>query len=305
VDPTFRRQLAAIQRDRHSGASELALRACAAFQGWLHRRPKPTIQELLDAVHSILHAQPFMAPLIRLANDLLLAAESDRSSRALADTARDFNHVLKRAAVRISREFIRSLRRHSPCAVVTYSYSSTVIQCLSRSRARLLGVLCSESRPGFEGRAMAEALARNRIPVLFFTEAGLSTRIGEARAFVTGADAVLSGGFINKAGTRMFASRALESGREVWVLADTTKFIPEMIASGLVRPWLRAGQPGPRAEVWARPPAGVFPLNPYFERAPFSPGIRVLTERGWMTPEAVGKALEKISVSARLLAMAD
>jgi translation initiation factor eIF-2B subunit delta len=305
VDRTFRRQLAAIQQDRHSGASELALRACAAFQGWLRRRPKPTPQELLDAAHSILHAQPFMAPLIRLANDLLLASESDRPSQALNDTVRRFNQLLKQAPARIARRFIRSLRRHSPRAVATYSYSSTVIRCLSQSRACLLGVLCSESRPGYEGRATARALAGAKIPVLFLTDVGLSARVEEAWIFITGADAVLNGGFINKVGTRMLASRALEAGRKVWVLADTTKFLPEATASALVRPWLRIGMPGPRAEIWNRPPAGVFLLNTYFELTPYSPGIRVLTERGWMTLQAVGKELEKIPVSARLLAMAD
>ena len=305
MDRTFRRQLAAIQQDRHSGASELALRAGAAFQGWLRRRPNPTPRELMDAVHSILHAQPFMAPLIRLANDLLLAGESDRPSKALNDTVRRFDQLLRRAPARIARGFIRSLRRHSPRAVATYSYSSTVIRCLTQGRARLAGVLCSESRPGYEGRAIARALARAEIPVLFLTDAGLSARIEEAWIFVMGADAVLSGGFINKVGTRMLASRALEAGRHVWVLADTTKFVPEAIASTLVRPWLRIGKPGPRAEIWRRPPAGVFLLNTYFERTPYSPAIRVLSERGWMTRQAVGKELEEIPVSARLLKMAD
>lgn len=305
MDRIFRRQLAAIQQDRHSGASELALRACTAFQGWLHRRPTPTPQELLDATHSILHAQPFMASLIRLANDLLLAAESDHPSKALNDTVRRFHQLLKRAPASIARGFIRSLRRHPPRAVATYSYSSTVIRCLSQSHSRLLGVLCSESRPGYEGRATARALARAKIPVLFLTDAGLSARIEEAWIFITGTDAVLSGGFINKVGTRMLASRALEAGRQVWVLADTTKFVPETIASKLVRPWLRIGKPGPRSELWKSPPSGVFLLNTYFERTLYSPGIRLLTERGWMAPQAIGKKLAKIPVSARLLAMTD
>jgi translation initiation factor 2B subunit (eIF-2B alpha/beta/delta family) len=148
-------------------------------------------------------------------------------------------------------------------------------------------------------------LAGAKIPVLFLTDAGLSARIEEAWMFITGADAVLSGGFINKVGTRMLTSRALEAGRQVWVLADTTKFVPEAIASKLIRPWLRIGKPGPRVEVWKRPPAGVFVLNTYFERAPFFPSVRVLTERGWMTPAAVDKEVEKIRVSAHLLAMAD
>ena len=259
----------------------------------------------MDATHVMLDAQPFMAPLIRLANDLLLAGESGRPGKALNDTVRRFNHLLKQAPARIARSFIRSLRRRSPRAVATYSYSSTVVRALTQGRERLAGVLCSESRPGYEGRAMARALAKAKIPVLFLTDAGLSARIEEAWIFVTGADAVLSGGFINKVGTRMLASRALEASRQVWVLADTTKFVPEVIAARFVRPWLRVGKPGPRVEIWKRPPAGVFVLNTYFERTPYSHGIRILTERGWMTPQAVAKEVEKIPVSARLLAMVD
>jgi translation initiation factor 2B subunit (eIF-2B alpha/beta/delta family) len=259
----------------------------------------------MDAAHSILHAQPFMAPLIRLSNDLLLAVESEQPQQALNDTVRRSGQMLKRAPARIAQAFVGSLKGHSSQAVATYSYSSTVVRCLTQGRARLPGVLCSESRPGYEGRATARALAGAKIPVLFLTDAGLSARIEEASIFITGADAVLSGGFVNKVGTRMLSSRALEAGRQVWVLADTTKFVPEAIASKLIRPWLRIGKPGPRAEIWKRPPAGVFLLNAYFERTPFSAGIRVLTERGWMTPQAVGREIEEIPVSARLLAMAD
>src|SRR5207302_8319674 len=53
------------------------------LQSWLRRHPKPTEQELLDIARALLHAQPSMAPLLRLANDVALAADAEDASRAL------------------------------------------------------------------------------------------------------------------------------------------------------------------------------------------------------------------------------
>src|SRR5947209_14885478 len=70
MDRLLRQQLEAIARDRRSGAAQLALRAVTDLQSWLRRHPKPTEQELLDIASALLRAQPSMAPLLRLANEL-------------------------------------------------------------------------------------------------------------------------------------------------------------------------------------------------------------------------------------------
>ena len=296
MDGSLRRVLNWIAHDRTSGAAELARRGVRALEAWLRRRSKPTEAELLEIARTLLDAQPAMAPLVRLANEVALAAEREDRGSAVAQAVGKFRHLLESAPARISRQFQRALRRRPRWQLATYSYSSTVVHALRRARSRVDCVYCSEGRPGYEGRATAEKLAEAGIRVFFLTDAALWSRIGEARAFVSGADAILAEGIVNKIGTQPLIAQALEAGRHVWVLADTTKFLPEALARAFRR--AREAAPG---EIWRKPAKGVRVLNPYFECAEISTGVRVLTERGWMGPRAVRREIAKIQISPRLV----
>jgi hypothetical protein len=49
----------------------------------------------------------------------------------------------------------------------------------------------------------------------------------------------------------------------------------------------------------------VIVLNPYFECVPLREEIRVLTERGWLSPARVEREVRRIRISPRLKAVAD
>lgn len=246
---------------------------------------------------ALLLAQPFMAPLLRLANELALAIDTPNLSRSLPARVAKFGRLVRRAPSLVAHHFQKALGpdQHT---FATYSYSSTVIAALVRARKYIAEVVCSESRPTNEGRRTAQRLTRGGISVLFATDAGLMSVLGQFGAFVTGADAIDRAGFINKTGTDVLALCAREGGIPVWVLADTTKFLPTSLGS---KHW--RSPRGPRPEVWPNPPAGVRNLNPYFGPANFGPHIRVVTEMGWMTPQQVRAELKKIRVSPRIWAL--
>ncbi len=295
MDRLLRRELDAIARDRTSGAAELALRAVKALQTWLRRHSKPSEQELLEIARALLTAQPSMAPLLRLANEVALAVDSAKPARRLAETTAGFGRLLRTAPQRIARLFGRALGPGRTQLLATYSCSSTVVRALQFARRRIAVVLCSESRPGNEGRATASQLVAAGTPVIFSTDLALASRMDQVSAFATGADAILPHGFVNKAGTDVLIACARKAHTPVWVLADTTKFVPQSMAARL-----SIARAGKESEIWRQAPAGVRIINPLFEPAPFFSAIRVLTERGWMGPKDVREELRKIRVSSRL-----
>src|SRR5713226_6328400 len=130
MDRLLRRQLSGVARDRRSGAAELALRAVTALQAWLRRHPRPTEADLHEITRALPRAQPSMAPLLRLANEVALAADSGSPARDLARAAGLFRRLLTTGASRIARRLGRALRDDGYKKVVTYSYSSTVLAAL-------------------------------------------------------------------------------------------------------------------------------------------------------------------------------
>ena len=300
MDGLLRRQLDGVARDRRSGAAEIALRAVTALQAWLRHHRQPSEQELVEIARAFLRAQPSMAPLLRLANEVALAVDSKEPVKTLLRTTADFNRLIRTAQHRIASHFERALRPSKSQILATYSYSSTVLHAVKYSRRHIPIVICSESRPGKEGRHTAREMAAAGIHVVFATDVVLASRVDQVNALVIGADAILPWGFVNKIGTDVLVVCALKARTPVWILADTTKFVPKPMATKL---WMV--HTGKRAEVWPQAPPGVKSVNPLFEPAKFSSAIRVLTEHGWMTPEDVRRELSKIRVSPRLRALAD
>lgn len=298
MDRRLRRELDSIARDTHSGAAELALRAVKALQDWLRQYRRLGEIELLEAAQALWKAQPSMAPFLRLANQAALAADAPDPRRVFSRSLQVFENLLQTAPRRIARLFAQALRPEIG-SVATYSYSSTVLHALKHARSRLERVICSESRPGNEGRETARRLAEAGVEVVFMTDAALLGEVARADLFVCGADAVEHFGFVNKTGTEPLVLRARRGHTPVWLLADTSKFLPKAAVNSL---WKLRTRPG--REVWPQAPQAVRVLNPYFEPVEFFPDLRLLTEKGWMRPAQVRQELKKIRVSPHLRALA-
>jgi translation initiation factor 2B subunit (eIF-2B alpha/beta/delta family) len=300
VDRLLRRELDAIARDHSSGASELTLRAVKCLQRWLRRRTRPTEHDILTLARGLFRAQPSMAPFLRLANEVALAADAQDPPAELRRMVKDFAVLLHTANRRIAKRFSRRLAMAPAQVLATYSYSSTVVAALIASRANLDSVHCSESQPGCEGRRTAQKLAGAGIEVLFLTDAALMSGVCAAGAVVLGADAILSRRFINKMGSRALVAQARRTGIPILVLADSSKLCPEPLAAAGLR--LRFGK---ASELWRNAPRHVLPSNPYFEYVSLDSGISVITERGILTPRQVRNAIRNIRISPRLHTICD
>jgi translation initiation factor 2B subunit (eIF-2B alpha/beta/delta family) len=302
VDRILRRQLDAIARDRTSGAAELVGMAVGSVSDWLQRNPKPSTKATLVVVRELLKARWDMAPFFRFANDLALSIDATDRPKTLSHLCHQWKEHLRTAQYKIAEHFEAAVRnRRLPKGIVTYSYSSTVVRALIRARSRIKAVTCSEARPALEGRKTAHMLARAGIRVSFRTDAALmDAGVLSFENVVLGADEVTSRWFVSKIGAATLALSAIQAGRPVWVLTDTSKF----------RPWLAPRFLGPApmrtpssGEVWQRPPKRVLPWNPLFIRIGLRRGLRFLTEKGWMSPAKVRREIAKVKVSSRLKEM--
>jgi translation initiation factor 2B subunit (eIF-2B alpha/beta/delta family) len=301
VDARLRHELAAIARDRQSGAAELALRAVKALEAWLRRHPKPAEKELLGVARALLLAQPSMAPLLRLANEAALAADKSSPSE-LRGALQAFRRTLVTAPRRIAAQFCAKIARLQPSVVATYSYSSTVLRTLLAAKSSLQMVWCSEGRPGWEGRRAARKLASAGLKVILTSDAALLEAGTAADLLVVGADAVQQHGFRNKIGTAVLVEGMAAARKSAWVLADSTKFWPEDAFDS--KTTLLQPKNGPPEEICSQPSEGLLAWNPYFAPCRYLPNVRILCERGWMNARQVEAAVGKLRLSPRLYELA-
>jgi translation initiation factor 2B subunit (eIF-2B alpha/beta/delta family) len=157
-------------------------------------------------------------------------------------------------------------------------------------------VVCSESRPMGEGVALARRLAHVGITTHLTTDAALQGWMDRADLLLVGADAVLSGGVVNKVGTEPLLRAARRAKVPSYVLADTTKWLPE----GLAKLWrsreemageiIRLRHPNLRVE------------NRYFDCSPPSLLTGVVWEGGVAHPTDLRRRLAALETSQRLIA---
>ena len=119
--------------------------------------------------------------------------------------------------------------------LMTHSHSGAVEALFAACAETGLAVsaILTESRPGYEGHALAARLSALSIPVQLITDAQMALFVGQADRVVLGADTVLAdGSVINKAGSALLALAAREAGVPVWVLADHFKTATQEAVDG-------------------------------------------------------------------------
>jgi translation initiation factor 2B subunit (eIF-2B alpha/beta/delta family) len=163
--------------------------------------------------------------------------------------------------------------------VLTHSRSSTVLAALqlAATRGRLVEVVCTESRPSYEGRTAAAALSQEGIRTRLITDSAAAHFLGRVNLVMVGADSVSGDGLVNKMGTYAIALAARDRGVPFYALCGTEKFLPTDY------PYFRIAPQDPQ-EVWPEHPQGVEVLNLYFDVTPLEYVSAVITEQGMLAP---------------------
>lgn len=275
--------LEAVAGNLSGGATEVARALLEWGDGWSAGAPG-TAREALVGLERVARRQAALAPVLRIANDMLVELERfDPAEEAALRSAAGRVAGRWRARLDDAQTTLRlHLRRAlgSAPAIYTYSASSTVQGAIEDHFAggAWFRVVVSESRPGCEGTRLAAALAARGIPVALGTDAWLWGAIEDDGLLVLGADALLPSGWVNKRGSAALALKARERGVTVVCAADTGKFLPPALAA-LPRSYER--DPG---EILPDPPPSLAVANPYFEEIEWEALDILVTERGPTRP---------------------
>lgn len=286
VDPDRRRReraLAEIAADRTRGASELARRCLELLAEHARQCAVANTGELREEMRRFTRAlqstRPNMAPVQNLL-DRWLAVLADLHDSP--DSARVQLVAHAQALLAHSRRAVSAAAEHAAAliapgtTVITHSVSSSVREVFRLSAPKGVRAVITESRPLFEGRALACELSGLGIATVYITEAQMGLFVGRADLALTGADAVLwDGSVVNKSGTRLLALAARDAGLPFEVCCESFKFsralahevaLEEMAADELAAPVL----------------AHVTPRNVYFDITPARLVSAWITERGVM-----------------------
>jgi translation initiation factor eIF-2B subunit delta len=258
-----------IREDTQSGARQLAV---AALQALRDVAPECSGEELRDVCRQL--------ALARATNTAIENAIAAAWSRYLetgdgVSAAEETMEAIQAAP----EEMSLAARKVLPTAtLMTYSYSSTVIELLSRLKPRR--VIVSEVRPSGEGLRVAKALVRAGVSMTLITEAQMGLFVHEADAVVVGAHTILpEGDFINRIGTRLLALAARDAEVPFYSIAETLK------VSAPSEPLPFAPQEGNAKEVCDEKWLEV--RNVYYELTPSRLVTAFVTEQGLLDPADV------------------
>lgn len=285
--------VAPLRSDVVSGAATVAKTAAEVMRRAAIRLPAGSIEELRwglgEAGRKVLDAQPVMAPLVLLVRSVLAAAEGaeglEDGRHAAASAAEEFRTGLERRSSAVAEQAAEVLRGRK--TVATTSSSSTVrAALLLGDDARSRTVVCFESRPMREGRALASALAEAGVQVVFAVDAAAHSLVPSCEVVLMGTDSIGDRGVVNKIGSAALAQAAARHGVPVHVLADESKILPRGFPQTVEddRPGEEVWTPRPRMRVW----------NRYFEVVPMEDVTGVVTETGVLDAAGLERVRERV-----------
>jgi ribose 1,5-bisphosphate isomerase len=180
--------------------------------------------------------------------------------------------------------------------VMTHCHSSAAEQILIQAHQenKDFKVICTETRPKFQGRITANILTKAGIPTTMVVDSAMRWVLKNKAVdmVVTGADAITSEGTVlNKIGSRLLALATAESHVPYYIATPLLKYDTETIVGHLTKIELRDPE-----EIWPKCEACPWNLqfeNPAFETISHEYLAGLITEVGIFAPELIEVMFEK------------
>ncbi len=175
--------------------------------------------------------------------------------------------------------------------VFTHCHSSTVTRLLAKAKADGVNfrVICTETRPAYQGKITAKELVALGIDTTFIVDSATRTFMSDVDVVFVGADAITSeGNVVNKIGTGGVAVIARESRVPFYVVSELLKFDAETLGGG--REKIEQRSP---AEVWAEAPAELKVKNPAFDVTQNRYIHGLICEEGILPPQTLLETVRK------------
>lgn len=233
---------------------------------------KKTVMVLM----SLRPTEPMMRNALRYVLHFVDIADDKR--KVLDSACTNFESLVNDAKKKIGTIGVKRIK-HFP-KVLTHCHSSTVMRILKEAKPE---VICTESRPRYQGRLSAVELAKSGLKVSLIVDSAVNTYICDVDCVLMGADVITSeGSNVNKIGASQIALCAEEAGIPVYVASSLLKFDPETTFGTFEE--IEHRNP---AEVWKRRIKNVKVLNPAFDLTPYKYIESYITEFGMFAPASI------------------
>jgi len=238
---------------------------------------RPTAVSLANALRYVKH---------RVDKAYRKGSNIDDLRQITLEAADSFKTISLEAVKRIAE--IGSKRIRNGDIIMTHCNSSVAISMITEAKkaGKEFSVIATETRPRFQGRLTATAMAENGIPVTLIIDSAARYYMPKVDKVIVGSDVVTANGaVVNKIGTSQIALAAKEARVRVFVGAETYKFSPSTVLGELVEIEERSPE-----EVVSKEDMlamkGVRVLNPAFDVTPPEYIDLIVTEKGIIPPQA-------------------
>jgi ribose 1,5-bisphosphate isomerase len=230
--------------------------------------------------------EPLMRNAIRWIITQAQAATTEKVDTLTQNVVANTNQFLK--DLEDSKEHIAEIganRIRDGAIVFTHCHSSTVTRLLAKAKAdgKNFKVICTETRPAFQGRITAKELLDLGIETTFIVDSAARTFMGKVNLVIVGADAITSeGNVVNKIGSSSIAVLAHEARVPFYVVSELLKFDPETLKGECEK----IEQRNP-AEVWSEAPPNLIVRNPAFDVTSNRYIHGLICEEGIIPPQSI------------------
>ncbi len=288
-----------IKQLQIQGARNVAVAAVKAIQtlseNTKNQNKAQFIDELKEA-QNILAKSRETEPLMRNAMSFIVTQTQDAKTDKVAElkkllfsNADHFLSNLEKSRERTAEIGSKRIRNNS--IVFTHCHSSTVTRLLAKAKTegKNFRVICTETRPAFQGHITARELTDLGIETTFIVDSAARTFINEVDIVLVGADAITSeGDVVNKIGTGGIAVLANEARKPFYVVSELLKFDPETLRGEYEKIEQRSPD-----EVWSEAPKILNVRNPAFDVTPNRYIHGLICEEGIIAPQLVVEVIRR------------
>lgn len=288
-----------IRKLQVQGARNVAIAAVQALQTLAKKtkaKNKMAFLNELKEAQAIFSAARETEPLMRNAIRWIITQAQggktekiDAMSQIVISSADLFLKNLEASRERTAEIGAKRIRDGS--VVFTHCHSSTVTRMLAKAKAegKNFKVICTETRPAFQGRITAKEMVNFGVETEFIVDSAARTLLGEVDIVVVGADAITSeGNVVNKIGTSSIAVLAYEARKPLYVVSELLKFASETLNGECEKIEQRSPN-----EVWADAPKKLLIRNPAFDVTPSRYIHGLICEEGVIAPQSVVEAIRR------------
>jgi ribose 1,5-bisphosphate isomerase len=289
-----------IRRMEVQGARNVAIAAIKALQSQAEITKAATrkefIAELCNA-RTLLFDSRETEPLMRNAVRWIISQVEDSDERKVIElvnlicaSSTNFQKSLAASKERIAE--IGAKRIRNGYSVFTHCHSSTATHVFwkAKDEGKDFEVICTETRPAFQGRITAEEMLSLGVKTTFIVDSAARSFMNSADIVIVGADAITSeGNVVNKIGTAAIAMLAYEARKPFYVVSELLKFDPATLYGEYEKIEERS-----RDEIWREASPKLFIRNPAFDVTPRDLIHGIICEEGIVSPQSVAEVMHRV-----------